>query len=63
MSLQPNGKMAKTLMKNRFKSEPAEQICYFSGKIKVAIGLKSIQTKRISMKVFRKIKKSYKGDS
>ena len=45
MSLQPNGKMVKTLMKNRFKSETAEQICYFSGKINVVIGLKSIQTK------------------
>ena len=63
ISVQPNEKMAKNLMKKEFKSEAAEQVCYFSGKIKVAIGLKSIQTKRISLKVFRKIKKSYKGDS
>ena len=41
ISIQPSGKVVKTLMKNRLKSEPVQQICYFSGNMKIVIGLKS----------------------
>ena len=39
INVQPSGKAAKTLMKKRLKSEPAQQVCYFSGKIKIEIDL------------------------